>query len=600
MVAVIGVVVVAGVPLLIVRSPSSVSPSAVAPTSPAGLAVPYQYIAKAYTELLGRAPTADQWAAATQGFEQHGCSTASLRQLGDTLVSSGEYQGDYPASDAGPIALTLYRFVLNREPTADEFVALRDQLATESPQTAADALFAGSEFSSRTQAAICSSTAAGYWFGEPGDLTGHPVIQTPATGAPGPDASEATLQARLTALSRAGGGTVSLPSRQVVALTTTLTIPGNVTLTTTGSPDPTRYADMAHLVRAPSFTQLAGYAGAELVSLQPGAHLEHVWVDGQRDGPDPHTFLDFNVRMLGGVGTTVSDDRIGNPAGATNLEADAGTPTATDPTGCRHNVVTHNLVEGYATDHSPPSGDVNDHTQADGLGIICGSTEVSHNDIVDISDAAIVLFNIPPGQQGSAPPQLSQVSANTIISAGNSMYFGIATDPFWSLGSAAGPGGDPAGATSRSFATPTGHAVIADNQIWTGQRTHIDVLLSSGTHDLFGSTLHQDCLLPNAAGQASCGGGRNAAGATWTDNTSDGLPSWAEMGIYVGGSQNATLTGNSFPSLGHITGGSCPKGSVVVASGTGPSTDFALGLRIDQPVTHDTALHSDLCVTPGF
>ncbi|MGO9029214.1 MAG: hypothetical protein ACLQOZ_11375 [Acidimicrobiales bacterium] len=602
-VVLLGVAAVVGVSLVAARpQPDPTTPSAVAATSAAAEAVPYQFIAKAYTELLGRTPTPDEWAAGTVFFEQHRCTATSLEQFGDTVVASAEYRRDYPTADAGSIALTLFRFVLNREPDAAEFVAQRDRLDTASPLAVAASLFATAEFTGRTEPAICNPTDAGYSFGEPGDLTGHPAIQTPATGAPGPDANEAALQFRLDVLALSGGGTFALPARQVTGLTTTLTIPGNVTLTTAGGPDPSRYADMARLVRLASFTQQTDYAGAELVSLQPGARLVHVWVDGQRDGPDPHTFLDFDVRMLGGAGTTVRDDRIGNTFGASDLEDDTGTPTPADPTGCEHNVVSDNLVEGYASDHEPPSGDIDDHTQADGLGIVCGSTEVEGNDIVDISDAAIVLFNASEQQPqpASVPPQLSLVADNTIISAGSSMYFGIATDPFWSLGTAAGPGGDPDGVDSRAFATPTGRAVIRDNHIWTGERTHIDVLLSSGTHDLFGSTAHQNCLLPDAAGQASCGGGRNASGATWVDNTSDGLPSWAEMGIYVGGTQDATLSGNRFPHLGHVTGGTCPKGAVIVASGTGPATDFAPGLRIDQPVTRDSTLDSDLCVTPSF
>jgi hypothetical protein len=557
-------------------------------------------VAKAYTELLGRAPTAAEWSAGTAFFEAHGCTPATLEQYGSTVVGSGEYRADYPPGQAAATALTLYRFVLNREPDAAEFVALRDRLAAEPALTAAGGLYATAEFSTLTAPAICSPTQAGYAFGRPGDQTGDPAIPTPATGEPGPDASGAVLQADLDSLSTRGGGTYALPDREVVGLATTLTVPGNVTLTTTGDPATRRYAEMARLVRLPGFAQEPGYAGAELVSLAPGAHLVHVWVDGQRYAPDNHVFLDFDIRMLGGVGTTVADDRIGDPSGATDLEDDAGTPGPGNPDGCARNVVSDNLVEGYATAHTPPAGAAaGDHTQADGLGILCGDTTVEGNDIVDVSDAAIVLFN-GGAFATDVPPQRSLVADNTIVSAGNSLYFGIVTDPFYSLAAGTTPGGDPASTTSRAFATPTGGAVIRDNRLWTGERTHVDVLLSSGSHDLFGSTVHQDCLLPDQGGVAACGGGRNATGATWTGNTSDGLPSWAEMGIYVGGTAGAVFRGNSFPDLGHVTGGGCPKGAVVAATGTGPATDFAPGLRIDQPVTHDTALASDKCVVPSF
>jgi hypothetical protein len=596
----LSLVVMAILITLVVVVDTAPAPSSTAgPPTAAAEGVPYQFVAKAYTELLGRAPTAVEWTAGTTFFEQNGCTVSSLRAFGDAVISTDEYRDDYPPGHEAATALTLYRFVLNREPAPAEFVALRQRLASDPPVTAAQGLFDSAEFATRTEPAVCDPTRPGDAFGEPGDLTGHPEIPTPSSGTPGPDDPEPALQLRLDDLALSGGGTLALPAGSVTGLTTTLTVPGNVTLTTAGDPDPDRYADMAQLVRLPSFTQLPGYAGAELVSLAPGAHLVHLWVDGQRYAPDPHVFLDFDIRMLGGVGTTVADDRIGDPSGATDLEDDAGTPTAGDPAGCSHNVVSHNLVEGYATSHTPPAGDPDDHTQADGLGILCGSTTVADNDIVDVSDAAIVLFNGGAFDTG-VRPQLSTVVDNTIISAGNSMYFGIATDPFYSLAGPAAPGGDPAGTVSRAFAAPTGSAVIEGNHLWTGERTHIDVLLSSGSHDLFGSTLHQDCLLPDPGGRAACGGGRNATGATWTDNTSDGQQSWAEMGVYVGGTDGAVFTGNRFPSLGHVTGGGCPKGAVVVASGTGPTTDFAGGLRIDQPVTPDPTLRSDRCVTPGF
>ncbi len=573
-----------------------------------GTVVPYQYITKAYTELLGRAPTPTEWSSAVASFQRQGCTTTALIQLGDTVVASAEYQHDYPDGDAGSRALTLYRFVLNRDPNAPEYVSMRDLLtgsATTPPLNSEDAanyLYQSSEFTTLTRPAICSPTNPSYYFGKPGDLTGFPAIPTPAAGAPGADQPEAPLQLKLDLLALSGGGVVSLPVREVVALTTTLTIPGNVTLTTVGNPDPTRYADMARLVRAPGFAAQAGNHSPDLVHLDPGAKLEHLWVDGQRDGPDPNSTAVFNVRMLGGVGTTVESDRIGNVFGASNLEADVQPPTAADPTGCSGNVVADNLVEGYATAHggTVPGETAADHPEADGFGIYCESTDVRGNTLIDISDAAIVLFDGTP-TTASAPAQLSVVADNTIISAGNSLYWGIVTDPFWSLHVGPVPGGDPPGTITRAFAVgSTRSAMITDNRLWSGTRTHFDVILSSGTHELFGSTVHQNCLLPNSGGQATCGGGRNAAGAEWVGNSSAGLPAWAQMGIYVGGTQGTVVQGNRFPNLGHVTGGGCPKATVLVASGNGTTTDFAPGLQIDLPFTRDVALHSDLCITPSF
>src|SRR5665213_1177120 len=74
-------------------------------SAPPGAAVPYQYVTKAYTELLGRAPSPGEWTAAVQSFQHQGCTMTALIQLGDTIVASAEYQHDYPDSDTGSRAL---------------------------------------------------------------------------------------------------------------------------------------------------------------------------------------------------------------------------------------------------------------------------------------------------------------------------------------------------------------------------------------------------------------------------------------------------------------------------------------------------------------
>ncbi|MGH9092663.1 MAG: hypothetical protein ACRDZR_15000, partial [Acidimicrobiales bacterium] len=568
----------------------------------AGQPVPYQYVAKAYTELLGRAPRPAEWSAAVAYFRRTGCSVATLRRFGEALVGSAEYRRDYPVGgaagggDAAAVVLTLYRFVLNREPDPAGFVAARDAIeaGTAGPRAVAGRLFDSAEFAGMTAPAICNPSSPGYFFGQPGNWTAYPAAQTPSRGSPGPDATEAGLQASLDAASADGGGVVALPRREVTGLTTTLVVPGNVTLTTAGDPDPDRYAQMARLARLPGFSGLPGYPGMELVRLQPGARLVHVWVDGQRDAPDPNSFLVFDVRMLGGHGTTVADDRLGNTYGASTLEDDGASAGVPGGAPCRANVVSDNLVEAYSSAHvDQPGQPGTDHPQADGLGIYCTHTQVRGNDIVDVSDTAVALFDGASGL-ASTPPQLSDVSHNVIVSAGSSYSFGIVTDPSYSLHDGLYPGGDPPGVVSRRFSAGGRSTTISDNVLWSGDRTHFDVLLSSGTHDLFGSTVHQNCSIPNATDQATCGGGRNATAARWTGNTSDGLPVHVEIGLYVGGTTGTVATGNRFPHLVEVDGGTCPAHPEVVAAG------FAPGTHIPGHPFLDTALASDSCVNPRF
>jgi hypothetical protein len=187
-----------------------------------------------------------------------------------------------------------------------------------------------------------------------------------------------------------------------------------------------------------------------------------------------------------------------------------------------------------------------------------------------------------------------------VVSAGNSYSFGIVTDPSYSLDAGFSKGGDPPGAMTRAFTGGRLNTRVVDNVLWSGPRTHFDVVLGAGTHDLFGSTVHQDCYLPDPKiGRATCGGGRNAIGSTFIGNTDAGVGVTVQMGVYVGGTVDAVMKGNRLPGLHEVQGGTCPKAAVVVARGAG-SNSFTPGLRIDTPVFYDRVLQSDACVTPAF
>ena len=75
--------------------------------------VPTQFIAKQYSEALGRIPDPGGWTAAVGYFQQNGCSTATLNAWGSSAFSSTEFQnlGYTPEEQV----LLVYRAVLNRE-----------------------------------------------------------------------------------------------------------------------------------------------------------------------------------------------------------------------------------------------------------------------------------------------------------------------------------------------------------------------------------------------------------------------------------------------------------------------------------------------------
>src|SRR5262245_32146548 len=80
----------------------------------AAAAVPNQYVAKLYTEGLGRAPDQGGWQGWTGYFAAAGCWVESLRVVAHGVYESSEYAArNY--SNAQRL-LTLYRGLLNREP----------------------------------------------------------------------------------------------------------------------------------------------------------------------------------------------------------------------------------------------------------------------------------------------------------------------------------------------------------------------------------------------------------------------------------------------------------------------------------------------------
>jgi hypothetical protein len=84
--------------------------------------VPYQFLAKMYSEALGRAPDQGGWQSWVNYFQQNPSSPASLRHVGEAFYNqAGEFGNDYGrdgTADNAARLLALYRGALNREPDA--------------------------------------------------------------------------------------------------------------------------------------------------------------------------------------------------------------------------------------------------------------------------------------------------------------------------------------------------------------------------------------------------------------------------------------------------------------------------------------------------
>ncbi|MEJ2666185.1 MAG: hypothetical protein P8Z81_03630 [Deinococcales bacterium] len=470
--------------------------------------VPAQFVAKQYSEGLGRIPDAPGWRSALGFFGRSGCTAQSLASFGEAVYTSPEFTGLGYGDAARLLALT--RGALNREPDAKGFKRLMERLhAGASWASVVDEVFTGAAFKSLVPR-ICSGVVDGsrssYYLGTAAPLS----IPSGGHGFAG---NERALQARLDAAAARGGGTVALAQRALVMLDTPLTVPEGVTLTTVGAPDPRRYADMARLVRAPSMAAPASLTA--LVRLKGGAKLTSVWVDGARDVPGNKAPLEDVITYGGGV--EVSSDRISNSQGPNTLYLFGGF----NGFPCASASVTGNLITAYSSDHYL-NGD-----WTDGIAINCEGATVTGNEVIDATDVGIVVY-----RNTVASPQHSVVRNNSVLSAGNSAYGGLVFDPLYESGRV----------TPKTFGF-TG-ATIQDNTLWTGPDTHFEIAISNGTRAWF-------------AGRASVTADTGTGGSV-IGNTTGALSARVQTGIATAGMLHTTVTGNTLR-LQHISAGRCPK-----------------------------------------
>lgn len=477
----------------------------------ASAATPHQFIAKMYSEALGRIPDQGGYQGGLNHFNANGCSKNTLKSWGRGVFQSTEYTN--LGYDNASKILTAYRAILNREPDTSGFNFYLGLLNGGTPFiTVVDGLYDSTEFNGLVTSICKAATAtadATYGFGS------APVIDLPILGTCG-NCFTGTTQAQLqTALNNApANGTVWLRQRAVIRLTSTLTIPAGKTLATTGNPDHHHYANMARLVRDSNFAATA-------VRLNGGAKLKNVWVDGSR-GRLGFSNDSINVQLFGGTGTEVSGCVITNTAGWSSLQAFGRAENQT----CGGNVIQHNLITTYSSTHRPSGW-------ADGLSISCENAVVEHNEIIDATDVPIVLFRACPAVQAST------VRFNTMLNAGNSAYGGLVADALTAAFQNASCTGTP------SFAGST----ISNNTLWTGAG-HYDIGISVGTRAWFGTS------------------SITATGATVQFNTSGSQPVRVDTGIGVSGMLNATVLSNTLNSV-LVNSGNCPNFAVAASVSAG-------------------------------
>jgi len=394
-----------------------------------------QFVAKLYSEALGRAPDAGGWASVMQAIQANDCSPAVLQNAARGVYTSAEFDGLGLGSASRVLA--LYRGVLNREPDGGGFTTYHAQLNANPAAwpTVVDAFVTSTEFAN-LRGAICGGGSYGFGAGA--------VLAIPTAGSGFAGGSAAQLQSLLDATPP--GGTVTLAERAVVLVDRPVTIPPGVSLTTSGGPSSRSYARMGRLVRTAAF-------GDAMLKLSSGSQLRSVWADGRRSAVGFNQPA-MNVRTFGGDNVVVDNNRFSEPAGWTNFQA-LGT---FEGFRCGSEWVRWNLITAYVPAHTGGGW-------TDGLSIACENTTVEANHILDATDVSIVVFRAHPAVQRSV------VRWNIALNAGNSAYGGYVADGLTGVGAV------------QSFAG----TVFDGNQIWANHSQHVDIVLSVGTRAWFGN-----------------------------------------------------------------------------------------------------------------
>lgn len=467
------------------RLARTVSTLAVLLVSAAASANSSQFIARQYTEALGRAPDANGWKSNQAYFAANGCNKATLKSVAVAVFGSQEYAN--LGYDSAEKVLTAYRALYSREPDATGFnywVAYLN--GGNSVSSMIDFMFQAIDGGELTSTQICKSLGYGW----KSDL---PL--TNSTIAAKDDGGIKTLAQLQTSLQNAKPGTtVYLSQRALIPVSNAIVVPAGVTLATMGRPPRTQYAKQARLVRAVALE--GDDLTTSVVRLESGAKLDSVWVSGQKQ-----RFGDsvpaVNVAMHSGTGTTLVNSRLDDSRGWTAVVAHHY------GLSCSGMLVSNNLVAGYANAHDYAGR----QHYTDGISGNCEDFTVTSNDVVDASDVAIIVF-----APGLGRNQKSQVSLNVVVSAGVPAFGALMMHP--------------QRIADVGAATTFNGAVISYNQFWAAPDTHFDIGLVLG-----GATWDID---------PSVGSGASAFG-----NTNNGIVTPMYIGLLVDGMNGAAISNNA-------------------------------------------------------
>lgn len=487
----------------------------------AGTVTPTQWIAKQFTELLGRAPSDAEWQTWTARYADVGCTTTSLGELTRALALGPEFALRYPEPQPAARIVALTRAAYNHDVNDSDWTAYYAPYAagTRTWAQTVDQYF-GAVFDSLVRPQVCDPDRPGYGFAYSAPLDIAQRVGGPASR------TRQQLQSALHAAAPSCG-TVELAAYEVVRVTgRPLDVPSCVTLTTSGQPATSAYARQGRLVLSGPVCDTVRCVDVPVVRLAAGARLRNVWVDVNAATIGTKTSA---VEVLGSSPATpavVSQVRVSDPGpGGTAIRlygvANYGTP-------CTAAQVSDNLVTGYARSHAlDPAAR---GRWADGIAVFCEQARVERNTVVDVGDWGIGLYGVRNRDRGVIP-QRSQVRRNVVISAGVPGSVGLGVDAVGECQAAPLESGRRGGVSvpcvefpdERSFAG----AALVDNRFWTGSRTSFDVGLLVGGKTYWGDH------------------GGIGRGLKVTGNTTGPAGARVNVGVAVSGMLDTTLSGNT-------------------------------------------------------
>ena len=487
---------------------------------------PTQFIAKQFTEGLGRAPTPGEWEGWIHFFSEpsRSCGPGSMADLARAVFLGREFERiRYRRVEA---LAALSRAVLNRDLDANTY--RRYRVYRRWPQVVESILKSG--LFRREAAAICQRRHPAYYFN-------NSVLPMQMATGPGFRGTAAQLQVALDAEQRAGGGTVWLARAAVIHVDRLATdgqirVPSGVQLATVGRPGPRSYEEMARLVRVGNPCRV-DWCDRTVLAVDgsrnpatPGGQVQSVWIDGGGGYPRQPADAGSTVQLESGANSAIIESRLDAPI---PRPPSAGTTLGLQGIGnapylpCSGLQATANLITVYSSDHFLSL------TWADGITVDCEDARVERNTVVDATDAGIGLF----GNAGA--DQRSVIRGNYILSAGNDAYSGIDVDPHGICACN--------DTTPRSFAG----SKIEYNTLISGPSTGFGFGINLGIRPLFGTP-------PDGTGAAA------------TDNGTGRGSARVSVGLAVSGMFNATLRRN--------------KGHFILASINGcPMVESAAGVR---------------------